>query len=102
MSSFLKKVNPKIKCYLADPPGSALAGYVLNGCKREIPLVPSAGSSIAEGIGSNRITANFAEAQLDGAVQIDDVELVEMAYFLLRLVFMLLFILFIIFELSTI
>ena len=37
---------------------------------------------MAEGIGIDRLTANFANARVDGAFQCTDRETVEMAYFL--------------------
>ena len=55
-------MNPSIKCFLADPVGSSLYNYVNSGGKS---LEPSGGGpTIAEGIGSGRITANFKEAQV--------------------------------------
>ena len=44
----------------------------------------SDGSSITEGIGIGRLTANFLNAEIDGAIKVSDVEAVEMAYHLLR------------------
>lgn len=37
---------------------------------------------MAEGIGIDRITNNFDKAQVDGAIQIPDIEAVEMAHHL--------------------
>lgn len=59
VSSFLKKMNPRIECFIADPQGSSLYNYVTGG-----ELTPSAGSTVSEGIGSGRITANFKEAEV--------------------------------------
>lgn len=78
-SAFLQSVNPKIKSYLADPPGSALQAYVETG-----QLVSSPGVTITEGIGSNKITANFAQARLDGVVHVSNEESVAMAYYLMQ------------------
>lgn len=61
-SSYLKGRRPGIKVYLIDPPGSSLLAYVETGS-----LKPSQGSSIQEGIGIGRVTANFAQAKIDGA-----------------------------------
>lgn len=48
-----------------------------------ITVLPrSQGGSVAEGIGIGRLTANFANARVDGAFQCNDRETVEMAYFL--------------------
>ena len=66
VSSYLKEKNKDIKIYLSDPTGSALYNYVQNG------ELKSEGGSITEGIGSSRVTANFAEAKIDGAFSIDD------------------------------
>ena len=68
VSSFLKEKNKDIKIYLSDPSGSSLYNYVENG------ELKSEGSSITEGIGSSRITSNFAKATIDGAFSISDHE----------------------------
>ena len=68
VSSFLKEKNKNIKIYLSDPTGSSLYNYVENG------ELKSEGNSITEGIGSSRITANFAKATIDGAFSISDHE----------------------------
>ena len=68
VSSFLKEKNKNIKIYLSDPTGSSLYNYLENG------ELKSEGSSITEGIGSSRITANFAKATIDGAFSISDHE----------------------------
>ena len=68
VSNALKEKNKDIKIYLSDPKGSALYNYIVNG------ELKSEGGSIAEGIGSSRITKNFATAKIDGAFSIDDKE----------------------------
>ncbi len=68
VSSFLKEKNKDIKIFLSDPTGSSLYNYVENG------ELKSEGNSITEGIGSSRITANFAKATIDGAFSISDHE----------------------------
>ena len=68
VSSFLKEKNKNIKIYLSDPSGSSLYNYVENG------ELKSEGNSITEGIGSSRITENFAKATIDGAFSISDHE----------------------------
>ena len=40
--------------------------------------------TITEGVGLNRLTANFAAAEVDSALQASDREAVEMAQYLLR------------------
>lgn len=50
--------------------------------KEFIPRAP--GSSIAEGIGLDRVTENFRLAKIDGAFLSTDQEMIQMAYHLLR------------------
>ena len=42
------------------------------------------GNSITEGIGSSRVTANFAEAKIDGAFSISDQESLPILYDLIQ------------------
>ena len=67
-----------IKIYLSDPSGSSLYNYVTNG------ELKSDGGSITEGIGSSRVTANFAEAKIDGAFSIQDKESLPILYDLIQ------------------
>ena len=78
VSSFLKEKNKNVKIYLSDPKGSSLYNYIENG------ELKSEGGSITEGIGSSRITANFAEAKIDGAFSIDDHESLPVLYDLIK------------------
>ena len=78
VSNFLKEKNKSIKIYLSDPKGSSLYNYIENG------ELKSEGGSITEGIGSSRITANFAEAKIDGAFSIDDNESLPILYDLIK------------------
>ncbi|MDF0553501.1 cysteine synthase A [Kamptonema sp. UHCC 0994] len=78
VAMFLKEKNPAIRSILADPMGSGLYSYVKTG---EIKME---GSSITEGIGTSRITANMENAPIDDAIQIDDIEAVRVIYQLLR------------------
>jgi cysteine synthase len=75
---YLKEKNPNIKTVLADPLGSGLYSYVKTG---ELHME---GSSVTEGIGNSRVTANLAGAPIDDAIQIDDVECVRVIYQLLQ------------------
>jgi cysteine synthase A len=75
---YLKEKNPNIKTVLADPLGSGLYSYAKTG---EIRIE---GSSITEGIGNSRVTANLADVPIDDAIQVDDVECVRVIYQLLR------------------
>jgi cysteine synthase A len=76
VSNFLKKKNPKIHVRLADPMGSGLYSYLTLG------QMVATGSSITEGIGIMRLTANFKLAQVDDAVQVDDQDMISMLYHL--------------------
>ncbi len=64
----LKAKNPNIKIALADPLGAALYEYYTNG------VLKAEGSSITEGIGQGRITANLEGAPIDIAYQVTDEE----------------------------
>jgi cysteine synthase len=64
----LKAKNPAVKIALADPLGAALYSYYTTGVLR------SEGSSITEGIGQGRITANLEGAPIDIAFQVPDEE----------------------------
>ncbi|AFZ29572.1 cysteine synthase A [Gloeocapsa sp. BRSZ] len=78
VAMFLKEKNPAIKTVLADPMGSALYSYIKTGETK------SEGSSITEGIGNSRVTANMEGAPIDDAIQIDDPECIRVVYRLLR------------------
>ena len=77
-SKFLKEKNKDIKIYLSDPTGSALYNHIMNG------ELKAEGGSITEGIGSSRITKNFAEAKIDGAFSISDQESLPVLYDLIQ------------------
>jgi cysteine synthase len=64
---------------VADPPGSSLYEFVRNGV-----LKATGSGSITEGIGTGRVTANFANAPLDDAIHVEDTETVRYVYRLLR------------------
>ena len=70
----LKERNPNIKIALADPPGAALYSYYTSG------ELKSAGSSITEGIGQGRVTANLEGAPVDFAYQIPDEEALPIVF----------------------
>jgi cysteine synthase len=65
---FLKERNPEVRIVLADPMGAALYNWYAHG------ELKAEGSSISEGIGQGRITANLAGAPVDEAIQITDAE----------------------------
>lgn len=77
VSLFLKEKNPEIKCVLADPFGSGLYSYAKFG---EIKIE---GSSVTEGIGNSRVTANMENVPIDDALQVDDREALRVIYQLL-------------------
>lgn len=79
VTSYLKEVSGgRVRCFLADPPGSVLHSYIQSGGK----LVERSGSSITEGIGQGRVTDNLAPdiGSLDGSVHISDEKTIEMVY----------------------
>lgn len=74
----LKAKNPNITIGLADPPGAALFSYYTTG------ELKAEGSSITEGIGQGRITANLKDIIVDKAYQISDAEAVTNVFQLLQ------------------
>jgi cysteine synthase A len=79
VSRYLKEQKPAVRIVLADPMGSALHHWVKTG-----ELKSSGSSSVTEGIGIGRVTANLADSPIDDAVQIEDPEIVRTTYGLLR------------------
>jgi cysteine synthase A len=78
VSMGLKAKNPNIQIALADPMGSALYGYYAHG------QLKAEGSSITEGIGQGRITANLEGAVINRAYQIPDEEAVPLVFDMLE------------------
>ncbi|WP_417463857.1 cysteine synthase A [Kordiimonas sp.] len=74
----LKEHNKDVVVALADPMGAAIYNYVKHGELR------AEGSSITEGIGQGRVTANLEDAPIDEAFQIPDEEALPVAFDLLR------------------
>jgi cysteine synthase A len=74
----LKEKNPKIRIGLADPHGAALYSYYTTG------QLKAEGSSISEGIGQGRITANLEGAPIDFACRISDEEALPIVFDLLE------------------
>ena len=64
----LKEKDEKVRIALTDPHGAALFNYFENG------ELSSEGSSVAEGIGQGRITANLEGAPVDTQFRISDEE----------------------------
>jgi cysteine synthase A len=78
VSMGLKAKNKDIMIGLADPMGAALYSYYTTG------ELKAEGSSITEGIGQGRITANLEGVVVDRAYQIQDAEAVAIVFQLLR------------------
>jgi cysteine synthase A len=79
VTRYLKTVSDgKVKCFLADPPGSVLHSYIQSGGN----LNERSGSSITEGIGQGRVTDNLKGDidLLDGSLFINDEKSIEMVY----------------------
>jgi len=74
VSVVLKERRPETLIALADPPGSALYAYYTTG------KLEAKGSSITEGIGQGRVTANLEGAPIDVAFQIPDAESVQIVF----------------------
>jgi cysteine synthase A len=70
----LKERRKDVVIGLADPPGAALYNYYKHG------ELKAEGSSITEGIGQGRITANLEGAPVDEAFQIPDAEAVTLVF----------------------
>ena len=73
----LKQRSPEVRIVLADPEGSGLYGWVKS---NDLSI---SGSSITEGIGNSRVTANLEGAPIDDAVRIPDAEALEQIFDLL-------------------
>ena len=79
VSRYLKERNRRVKVVLADPCGSALYHYVKHGEPKAL-----GDGSVAEGIGTSRVTANMEGTPVDDAVMIEDAEAIPMVYHLLE------------------
>ncbi|CAN5356498.1 cysteine synthase A [soil metagenome] len=74
----LERFDSKITIGLADPMGAALHAFYTTG------ELKSEGSSITEGIGQGRITANLVDAPIEVSFQIPDAEAVPIVFDLLE------------------
>lgn len=74
VSDALKERSKNVKIALADPGGAALYGYYAHG------ELKAEGTSITEGIGQSRITANLENALIDEAFRIPDEEALQILY----------------------
>ncbi len=77
VSAFLKEKKPEVKITLADPHGAAIYSWVKTG------ELKAEGSSITEGIGQGRVTANLEGIVIDEAFRIPDTEIVQTTFDLL-------------------
>jgi len=74
----LKDKNPNIRIAVADPMGAAIYSWIKTG------RLETEGSSITEGIGQGRVTANLEGAPIDDAFQIPDEEALPIIFDLLQ------------------
>jgi cysteine synthase A len=75
---YLKERKRDVVIGIADPMGAALYNWYKNG------VLKSEGSSITEGIGQGRVTANLEGAPVDQAFQIPDQEAIPIVFDLLE------------------
>ncbi|MBO6846460.1 MAG: cysteine synthase A [Maricaulis sp.] len=78
VSRALKAHNEDIQIGLADPGGAALYEYYANG------ELSAEGTSITEGIGQSRITANLEDVRVDKAYRIADEEALPIIFDLVQ------------------
>lgn len=78
IAAYLKQQRASLVTAVADPPGAAMYSYFTSG------ELTAEGSSITEGIGQGRVTANIAGALVDRAYRIPDEESVQIVFDLLR------------------
>lgn len=78
MSAFMKEQSKDVNIALCDPMGSAMFNHYDHG------ELKAEGSSITEGIGQGRITANLTDAVIDQAFQIPDEEALNVIFDLLQ------------------
>ncbi|MBI1340907.1 cysteine synthase A [bacterium] len=74
VSMALKERNRKIRIAAADPHGASMFSYYTSG------ELKSEGSSITEGIGQSRITANLEGVEVDTAYRISDAEALNVLF----------------------
>ncbi|MCJ1380870.1 hypothetical protein MMC17_003979 [Xylographa soralifera] len=91
VAKFLKSKAPKVRIVLADPEGSGLFnrvkyGVMFDAKEREGTRRRQQVDTIVEGIGLNRVTANFEEGRemVDHAYKVSDEEAMQMARWLVE------------------
>ena len=75
---YLKQKNENIRIAAADPMGASMYHWYKHG------ELKAEGSSITEGIGQGRVTANLQDAPIDDAYQIEDAEALPIVFDLLK------------------
>jgi cysteine synthase A len=78
VSMALKERSKKVRIGIADPGGASLYSYYKTG------ELKAEGTSITEGIGQSRITANLEGVEVDEAWRIDDADAVKILFDLTR------------------
>ena len=78
VSMALKERNKKVQIGVADPGGASLFSYYKTG------ELKSEGTSITEGIGQSRITANLEGVEVDDAWRIEDADALRILFDLTR------------------
>ena len=78
MAIALKERNKNIRIAAADPQGAAIYSWIKTG------TLEMQGSSITEGIGQGRVTANLEGAPIDDAYQVPDAEALPIIFDLLQ------------------
>jgi cysteine synthase A len=74
VAAYLREQNPGVAIGLADPHGASLYSYYATG------ELKAEGTSISEGIGQGRITANLEGLKVDYPFLIDDAEMLEVVF----------------------
>ncbi|MBL6936525.1 MAG: cysteine synthase A [Alphaproteobacteria bacterium] len=74
----LKEKNPKVRIAAADPLGASIYSWIKTG------ELKAHGTSITEGIGQGRVTANLKDAPIDDAYEISDEEALPYIFDLLE------------------
>lgn len=72
-SSYLKEQH-EIQTWICDPMGSGIYHYLKHGTYK------NEGSSVTEGIGIMRKTANFAMGKIDDALQVTDAQMIDVMF----------------------
>ncbi len=74
VSMALKERNRKVRIGIADPGGASLYNYYKHG------ELKAEGTSVTEGIGQSRITANLQGVEVDDAWRIDDADALKVIF----------------------